>query len=153
MVNPSDFFEGPDAPQMPGDKDENKPKEDPGSFSEYGDDAKEAGKEVAKEAADKAKDEALKEGASLADDLIQDAKNGNPPNPSAVKDRALGAGKSIAQNTGAAAIDAAKEKARQQVDKTLAIIGNEFPLLGGILGLLSKPIIDKALNACEMPDF
>ena len=59
----------------------------------------------------------------------------------------------MAQGTGAAALDAARQAAEAQVDKTLAIIGNQFPMLGGILGILSKPIIDQALNQAQMPEF
>lgn len=153
MAGLDDFVNAPGVPGAPGSADDGKPKEDPGSFSDYGDDAKDAGKEVASTAADTAKDEALKQGADLANDLLEDAKNGKPPDPAAIKDRAIDAGKEIAHNTGAAAIDAAKQKAQQQVDKTLAIIGNEFPMLGGILGILSKPVIDRALDQCKMPDF
>jgi hypothetical protein len=137
----------------PGSNDDGKPKQDPGSFSDYGNDAKDAGKDVAKAAADNAKDEAASQGADMVNDMIADARNGKPPDPSAIKDRAFDAGKSIANDTGAAAIDMAKQKAQQQVDKTLNIISNEFPMLGGILGILSKPIIDKALDKCKMPDF
>lgn len=153
MAGLDDFMSAPGVPGAPGSADDGKPKEDPGSFADYGDDAKDAGKDVAGAAADNAKDEALKEGADMADDLIKDAMAGKPPDPSAIKDRALNAGKDIAHSTGEAALDAAKQKAQQQVDKTLAIIGNEFPMLGGILGILSKPVIDQALNKCKMPDF
>ncbi len=148
-----DFLKGPELPGAPGDGNGDQPEQDPGSFSDYGDDAKNAGKDVAGAAADNAKDEAMKEGADMADDLIKDALAGKPPDPSAIKDRALGAAKDIAHSTGEAALDAAKQKAQQQVDKTLAIIGNEFPMLGGILGILSKPVIDQALNKARMPDF
>lgn len=153
MAGLDDFVSGPDAPGAPGGSDSGKPREDPGSFSDFGDDAKGAGKDVAGAAADNAKDEAMKEGADMADDLIKDAMAGKPPDPSAIKDRALGAAKDIAHSTGAAALDEAKARAQQQVDKALAIIGNEFPMLGGILGILSKPVIDQALNKCQMPDF
>jgi hypothetical protein len=149
MAGLDDFLSAPGIPGAPGSPDDGKPKEDPGSFGDFGNDAKDAGKEVAGAAADNARDEALKEGADMADDLIQDALAGKPPDPGAIKDRALGAAKDIAHSTGEAALDAAK----QQVDKTLAIIGNEFPMLGGILGILSKPIIDRALNQAKMPDF
>lgn len=147
MAGLDDFMSAPGSP------DSGKPKDDPGSFSDYGDDAKNAGKDVAGAAADNAKDEGMKQGADMADDLIQDAMAGKPPDPAAIKDRALGAAKDIAHSTGAAALDAAKAAAQQQVDKTLAIIGNEFPMLGGILGILSKPVIDQALNKAKMPDF
>jgi len=124
-----------------------------GSFSDFGGDMKNAGQDVASTAKDTASDSAQKEGADLANDLIADAKQGKAPEPSAVKDRALESGKKIAHDTGAAGLDAAKQKADQQVDKALNIIGNEFPLLGGILGALAKPIIDHALKQVEMPDF
>ncbi len=153
MAGLDDLMSAPGVPGAPGSADDGKPKDDPGSFSDFGDDAKNAGKDVAGTAADTAKDEAMKEGADMADDLIKDAMNGKPPDPSAIKDRALGVAKDIAHNTGAAALDAAKAQAQAQVDKTLAIIGNEFPMLGGILGILSKPVIDRALNQAKMPEF
>jgi hypothetical protein len=153
MAGLDDLMSAPGVPGAPGSPDSGKPAQDPGSFSDYGNDAKDAGKEVAGAAADNAKDEGMKQGADMADDLIKDAMAGKPPDPSAVKDRALDAAKDIAHSTGAAALDAAKAQAQQQVDKTLAIIGNEFPMLGGILGILSKPVIDQALNKAKMPDF
>ncbi|RYF67065.1 MAG: hypothetical protein EOO22_20000 [Comamonadaceae bacterium] len=153
MPGLDDFMSAPGVPGAPGSADDGKPKEDPGSFSDYGDDAKDAGKDVAGAATDNAKDEALKKGADMADGLIQDALAGKPPDPGAIKDQAFAAAKDIAHSTGEAAIGAAKQQAQQQVDKTLAIIGNEFPMLGGILGILSKPVIDQALNKCQMPDF
>ena len=153
MAGLDDLMSAPGVPGAPGSPDSGKPAEDPGSFSDYGNDAKEAGKNVAGAAADNAKDEGMKQGADMADDLIKDAMAGKPPDPGAIKDRALDAAKDIAHSTGEAAIDAAKAQAQAQVDKTLAIIGNEFPMLGGILGILSKPVIDQALNKAKMPDF
>ena len=155
MTGLGDFVNAPGVPGAPGGPPAPAaaPGADPGSFSDYGQDAQNAGKAGAGAAADQAKDQAMQQGADLANDLIQDAMNGKPPDPGAVKDRALGAAKDIAHDTGAAALDAAKQAAEAQVDKTLAIIGNEFPMLGGILGLLSKPIIDQALNQAQMPDF
>lgn len=153
MAGLDDFMSAPGVPGAPGSADDGKPPQDPGSFSDYGDDAKGAGKAVAGAAAGNARDEGMKQGADMADDLIQDAMAGKPPDPGAIKDRALGAAMDIAHSTGEAALDAAKQAAENQVDKTLAIIGNEFPMLGGILGILSKPIIDRALNQAKMPDF
>lgn len=153
MAGLGDFVNAPAVPGAPGGPPAPAPGGDPGSFADYGNDAQNAGKAVAAAGANQAKNDAMNQGADMANDLIQDAKNGNPPDPGAIKDRALGAAKDIAHNTGAAALDAAKQAATAQVDKTLAIIGNEFPMLGGILGILSKPIIDHALNQAQMPDF
>ncbi|QNP49157.1 hypothetical protein [Diaphorobacter aerolatus] len=127
--------------------------ESPGSFKDFGDDAKNAGAKTADAAAGTAANEARQEGAALANDLIEDAKQGKPPEPAAVASRAKDAGKNIAKNSGTAAIDTAKQQAQAQVDKSLAIIGNEFPILASILAVLSKPVIDRVLSECEMPDF
>ena len=153
MTGMGDFVNAAGVPGAPGGPPAPASGGDPGSFSDYGQDAQNAGKDVASAAANQAKNEALNQGADMANDLILDAMNGKPPDPGAIKDRALGAAKDIAHNTGATALDAAKQSATEQVDKTLAIIGNEFPMLGGILGILSKPIIDHALNQAQMPDF
>ena len=125
----------------------------PGSLSDYGQDAQQAGQAVAAAAGEQAQEAALQQGADLAEQLLQDARQGKPPDPAAIKDRALAAAQDIAQQSGAAAVDAAKQAAAAQIDKTLAIIGNEFPMLGGILGLLSKPVIQQALEQAQMPDF
>ena len=155
MAGLGDFVNAPGVPGAPGGPSAPAPAPgaDPGSFSDYGQDAQNAAKAVADAAADQAKDQAMQQGADMANDLIQDAMSGKPPDPGAVKDRALGAAKDMAQGTGAAALDAARQAAEAQVDKTLAIIGNEFPMLGGILGILSKAIIDQALNQAQMPEF
>ena len=153
MAGLGDFVSAPGVPGAPGGPGSPAPGGDPGSFSDYGQDAQNAGKDVAAAGANQAKNDAMHQGADMANDLVQDAMNGKPPDPGAIKDRALGAAKDIAHNTGAAALDAAKQAAAAQVDKTLAIIGNEFPMLGGILGILSKPVIDYALNQAQMPDF
>lgn len=125
----------------------------PGSFADLGDDMKQAGSDVGVTAANTASDAAADEGAAMANDLLEDARNGKPPQPAAVAARARDAGKRVAAETGEAAIEAAKQNAEAQVDKSLAIIANEFPILAGILPALSKPLIDAALRECEMPDF
>ena len=125
----------------------------PQSFDEMPDSLKESGAEVLNAVADSAKDGAEEEGKKLAESAWEDIKNGKMPDVSALADKAVESLKKIAQSTGAAGIDMAKEQAKKQVDNALGIISNEFPILGGILGLLSKPIIDMALKEVEMPEF
>lgn len=167
MVGLDDFISAPGFPGAPGgpggdggsgqgqgqNQDNSQLKEDPGSFKDFGDDAKNAGKDIASDTAGTARNEAMTEGAALANDLIADAKQGKPPQPAAVLARAEESGKKIAHNAGEAGLDTAKDRAQAQVDKALAIIGNEFPILASILGVMSKPLIDRALSECEMPDF
>lgn len=125
----------------------------PQSFDEMLDSLKDSGVSVA----DAAKDEAIDGGKELGKDLaasaIEDMKNGNPPDVGALKDQAVEGLKGIAQATGEAALEEAKAQAAAQVDNAMNIIGNEFPILGGILGILAKPIIDMALSKVQMPEF
>jgi hypothetical protein len=125
----------------------------PQSFDEMPDSLKESGVAVAEAAKDEALKGAKEEGEKLADSAIEDIKNGKMPDVAALADKAVESLKKIAQSTGTAGIDAAKEQAQKQVDNALGIISNEFPILGGILGLLSKPIIEMALNEVAMPEF
>jgi hypothetical protein len=158
FVKPEDLIKTDDDKRSDeGEKDPEAKKEEerekPKDWDEMPDALEESGLEVAQKALDTAGEGAKEKGKEIGDSALEDIKNGRVPDVEKLAGMALEGIKDIAHSTGAAAIDEAKKQAKRQVDNALSIVSNEFPLLGGILGLLSKPLIDYALKQVEMPEF